>query len=131
MIYFGCYGEPGHGFYRSMPTRSMRRSELLPMPWSASECDGNLQPGTAELKSRHNWKRPDSQPEGVCRIHYRIGWTAMAFWDRSGDHRKGSCSVLIENRELSFGEMVKLFEESFPDIHARCTAKFELVEEKS
>jgi hypothetical protein len=81
------------------------------------------------MKSPHGWKRPDSQLEGVCRLHHKDGWTALAFWDRSGDSRRNSCSVVIMKGEHDFATMVEIFEQEFPGIHARCTAKFELVEE--
>lgn len=132
MIYFGCYGEPGHAFFQSGPygPQGLPRVQRETLPWTASECDGNLQPGTAELKSPHKWKRSERQVEGVCRLHRRQGWTAMAFWDRSGDRRGNSCSVVMTDREYNFAEMVDAFRIEFPGIHARCTAKFDLVEER-
>ena len=41
----------------------------------------------AEMKKRYEGQRPTSQVEGLCRLHRRQGWTALAFWDRTGDNK--------------------------------------------
>lgn len=135
MIYFGVEGQPGHFFVQSgsYGPRSIARLDREKLPWRDVECDGNLQPGTAELKKRYDGQRPEleRQVEGLCRLHHRDGWTAMAFWDRSGDRRGNSCSVVMAEGTHDFEQMVEMFELEFPGIHARCTAKFKLVEEKT
>lgn len=133
MIYFGCWGQPGHYFHQSgsYGPRSASRAVCQSLPWTDVECDGNLQPGTAELEKRYEGERPRSQVEGVCRLHHRQGWTAMAFWDRSGDRRGNSCSVVMVEGTHDFANMMEMFEREFPSIYARCTTKFRLVEEKT
>lgn len=38
--------------------------------------------------------RGERQEEGVAAVHFIHGWTAVAWWDRSGDTRMGSNSVV-------------------------------------
>ncbi len=132
MYYFGCYGHPGHFFHRpgQYEPLSVGREVTATFPWSAAECDGELQPGTEEMKKGYPTQRPDKQEQGICRIHHKSGWTALAFWDRSGDRRGNSCSTLIIDKELDFHDMIAEFQVSFPQIYKRVTAKFDLVEER-
>ncbi|WP_437477414.1 hypothetical protein WME75_28250 [Sorangium sp. So ce1014] len=59
------------------------------------------------------------------RLHHRDGWTAISFWDRSGDERYGSSSTLIASGTHTAREMVELFEQSFPAIWERITRRFQ------
>jgi hypothetical protein len=131
MYYFGCFGPPGHYFFRPSRFGPIHADKLAShtVPWTPAECDGNLQPGTAEMKKGYQGQRPNKQVEGVCRLHSRNGWTAVAFWDRTGDERRNSCSVFIKDGEYDFHDMVSDFRLSFPEVYKRVTEKFELVEE--
>ena len=74
-----------------------------PPPWGAT-VDGRLQPhGRLENE------------QGPCALHHKDGWTAIAWWDRSGpDKRPGCCSVYAQRGEHDFDAMVAAFRASFP-----------------
>jgi len=84
------------------------------------EVDGRLQPG-GDLRN----------VEGQCLLHLRAGWTAIAWWDRSGpDKRPGCCSAFVMRGEHSFDEMVAAFAQSFPWAYKRLTFALVLAEEQ-
>lgn len=126
--YFGCWGQPGH-YIHGPGGRSVNRQARESLPWNESDCDGNLQPGSEVNDRERSWRRDGPQVQGPCRIHHREGWTAMAFWDRTGDRRSNSCSVVVVRGHLLFGDMLAAFREHFPEIHTRVTAEFPLTKE--
>jgi len=79
-----------------------------PTPWSMVELDTRLAPKTDKM-----------QEHGKASIHYKNGWTAIAFWDRTGDKRYASNSVFLCNEVLMFNGMLAKAEEAFPKIFAR------------
>lgn len=56
---------------------------------------------------------PSDEIEGSFKLHYRGSWTAVSWWDRSGDYRPGSNSTVIVNRILSIEEMVQICKKYF------------------
>lgn len=116
--YFGCYDLAGHYLYAA------KRYEGEPIhqriryhennPWGA-EVDGGLCPGGKD----HRTAEGMNQAEGRALIHHKDGWTALAFWDRSMDHRPNSCSVFMQKGTHDFDSMVKFSRDSFPMIAAR------------
>ncbi len=104
--YFGV-GERESGHYWRTVTESWR-TQLLDEasernPWGYL-CDGRLQP---QGKQRN--------AEGPCVLHRKDGWTAIAWWDRSGpDKRPGCCSAFGMRGDHDFDAMVTAFRESFP-----------------
>jgi hypothetical protein len=98
------------------------------LPWTLAELDGKLAGDPALKDPREpSWWASKDQPEGIVRVHRRGGWTAISFWDRSGDGRHGSSSTFIAAGEHTAREMVALFERSFPAIWERITRRFQLV----
>jgi len=118
-MYFGCHGEAGHHLWRPWKRGYMKtnvpRQEREQLPWEAGQLDGGLQPEDKQ------------QPEGLCCVHQRAGWTAMAFWDRSGDKRMNSCSVVLAEGDHDFPAMRQIFEQNFPEVWDRVTAKMDLL----
>lgn len=57
---------------------------------------------------------------GIAALHHENGWTALAFWDRSGDSRGNSNSVFIAEGEHSFAAMKQIAAEHFPRLWERC-----------
>ena len=66
-----------------------------------------------------------NQAEGKAALHYKGGWTALAFWDRSVDSRPGSNSVFLAEGTHQFEDMVVLAQQSFPSIMQRFKFKIE------
>lgn len=113
VYYFGCNNGPGH--YMHSP--GMRTGDDLTdrrhisrltgaNPWGYG-IDGNLCPADPE------------QLQGRALLHYKDGWTAVAFWDRSVDHRKGSNSVFLAPAIHDFDVMMRLSKEAFSTVFDR------------
>lgn len=52
-------------------------------------------------------------------MHQKKGWTAIGFWDRTGDNRGNSNSNFIVEGTYSFEDMCHLAEQAFPAIWKR------------
>jgi hypothetical protein len=64
---------------------------------------------------------PDGpQHQGVAKLTQKDGWTAIGFWDRTGDERGNSNSNFIVRGTYTYDEMVKLAQEAYPLIWKRC-----------
>jgi hypothetical protein len=105
IYYFGAIGDAGHYLWTEDFGHMRGFETMQQLPWGyriyAELCPSG------------------EQVEGVARIHHLAGWTALAFWDRSVDHRPGSNSVFIFRGELTFDDAVARAKEKFPDVWAR------------
>lgn len=115
MYYFGVNDNKGLGHY--LWTQDAKRVDIggpiqidrdkKAIPWVISELDGGLAPDDP------------SQQHGKALLHHKDGWTALAFWDRTGDRRSGSNSVFLEQGVLTFEEILKIAEKQFSEITKR------------
>jgi hypothetical protein len=87
------------------------------LPWEV--IDGVLQPGAEKKRHPHDFVPIEEQVEGLAHIHYKDGWTALSFWDRSGDSRGGSNSNFFFKGTYTFEQMVDLAKECFHTVWAR------------
>lgn len=73
------------------------------------------------------------QWQGKALLHHKDGWTAIGFWDRTGDMRGNSNSNFIVRGTYTFDEMCKLAEEQYPELWKRfgTVTNAEKVEEKA
>ena len=105
MFYFGCIGQVGHHLWDENLHTVPRWSKST--PWGV-ELDSSLCP------------TDEGQVQGQALIHHRDSWTALAFWDRSIDHRGGSNSVFVTSGvSYSFDEMLEMAKEKFPQVLKR------------
>lgn len=107
MFYFGPWDRAGHHLTNERG-RHVRDDERDTLPWHEwrGEVDGKLQPHGSRCNGRAYCGCP--QPEGAALLHYRNGWTALAFWDRSVDSRGGCNSTYFAKGDFTFAEMVTL-----------------------
>ncbi len=126
VYYFGRWGGPGHYLW-SPSGRSSGHEVERRIPWPCAEFDGRLagDPVLEDPRQRGHWAT-EHQPEGHARLHHRGGWTALSFWDRSGDQRHGSSSTLVARGEFTAAEMAALFERAFPAVWRRITARLQV-----
>jgi len=92
--------------------------------------DGNLagDPGLVDPRRPSYWPGDtEHQPARIVRLHHKAGWTAISFWDRTGDDRFGSSSTILTEGTHSLATMLDLFRERLPGVWARVTAGGELV----
>lgn len=101
---FGCIGNPGHFLW--LP-RTRLHIDLKRQPWGDS-IDGLLcQPPS--------FQRADTKPW----THHKDGWTAVAFWDQSGDRRPGSCTVFLVKAEATTEEVLTAAKQQWRDVWNR------------
>lgn len=109
VYFFGClegidehHTQAGH-YWR---TADLRQPSVIPAtPWNRYP-DGTLCP-------------EGPQHQGVAKLTQKDGWTAIGFWDRTGDDRGNSNSNFIVEGTYNFDEMVKLAQEAYPLIWKR------------
>lgn len=105
VLYFGCIGGAGHYLHDDRTRRHFRR-DAQGQPWDA--IDGSLCP-------------PGPQLEGRALVHHRDGWTALAFWDRSVDHRGNSNSAFFIDATVDFPDALQAAKDAWPEVFARFT----------
>lgn len=122
--YFGCWNGPGHFLHKPGGDRAVEREARL--PWS--NIDGRLCPGG----DREACGRPVAfEVEGRAALHHLDGWTALAFWDRSVDHRFHSNSVFFVEGTTSAEDVLRVARERFPEILRRLTFAITVVSHPS
>lgn len=115
----GAYGytDVGHFLFREGEHRPRRVRRIgddhLEQPWRNGSYDG-LDGTLAPRPSRRA-----EAPQGHAALHHKDGWTALAFWDRTGDRRGNSNSVFLFDAHLTFEQAVQLAEERWPELFAR------------
>lgn len=63
--------------------------------------------------------RYSEAPQGHAELHHRDGWTALAFWDRTGDSHPNSNSTFIFDAELDFAGALAAARSAFPELFDR------------
>jgi hypothetical protein len=125
-FYFGCKRgvggdtQAGHHLY----DESYRTVYGRDRGWADWGC-GPFDALDAALAPRPSGRYSEA-PQGHAALHHRDGWTAISFWDRSGDSRGNSNSTFIFNAELTFDEALAEAHERFPALFERFP--FEIVE---
>ena len=107
--FFGCWSANHKGHYLHLPGHVFTGRECwndLPREWQ-HQLDGTLCP------------RDPEQIEGMAALHHLEGWTALAFWDRSADHRPNSNAVFLAFGEHDFQAMLALLAQQFPKVTER------------
>lgn len=62
------------------------------------------------------------QPQGLAILHQKDDWTAIGFWDRTGDSRPGSNSNFLVQGTYTFEEMCAMAQEAYPALWKRIGA---------
>ena len=125
-FYFGVWdaNRAGHHLRRpdgSVPQFGDRFDREHAFPWGPTP-DGTLcpEPIKSGFQSRQHI-------EGSAMVHHKDGWSALAFWDTSGDSRPASNSVLMVNApDMTFDELCELMEKTFPAIWSRLKTRPQL-----
>jgi hypothetical protein len=103
ILYYGYNGN-GHNLYAPGFVSNLDNREAC--PWSLGELERLL-------------PKDEEQVQGVYVTRKKNGWTAVSFWDRTGDSRLGSKSVFVVNTDETAKEVLKLAKGNFPSIFAR------------
>lgn len=107
VYFYGCLNHtPGHNeaghYWRSSDGSEPPRTTN---PW------GRYPDGTLCIEG--------GQVQGAAILHQKSGWTAIGFWDRTGDDRSNSNSNFIVEGTYTFDEMCKLAQEAYPELWKR------------
>ena len=108
--YFGVWRGDGHRLW-APGGRDLRYGRTV---W-----DGKLDMWLCPRGSMKVKPGPVDQPQGASKIHHKGGWTAWAFWDRTGDERFHSNSVFLAYGQHDFDTMLKIAALYFPEIWDR------------
>lgn len=100
--HFGCIGEAGHYLRKPDGSSGNVRTD---QPWGF-KIDTRLCP------------QPESG-DGKTAEHHKDGWTAVAFWDYSGDSRPGSNSVFLVHAEATTEQVLEAARVQWPHLFAR------------
>lgn len=105
VFFHGCLGQPGHYIHT-------KKTELdyPAIPWRHKLDSGLL---------TDNYYGADTTPNGLTTFVTLDGWSALAFWDRSGDGRPGSNSVFFCHALVSPEELLGLAREQWPSVFDR------------
>ncbi len=106
VLCFGCIGVAGH--YLHSKTGVNWRNEQT--PWG-DRLDAFL------LTS--DYYNHNTAVTGLCSEHHLNGWTAISFWDRSGDSRPGSNTSFLCHAEITAAELLALAREQWPHVFSR------------
>jgi hypothetical protein len=122
VVYFGCLKnayvngrfamELGHGMY-GVTLMSLHPDQRKDIPWDYYRVDGQLPPS-------------NDRTQGKCVLTYRGGWTAISFWDYTGDSRGGSNSNFLIEGIFTFEDAVAIAREHFAPIFQRFEVAFKL-----
>lgn len=115
VYYFGCGTEYGHFWW----SPGFTRRELYPRDQRAvlfDHIDGEFAPlGCPEV-------------EGEAKLTHCGGWTVLAWWDRSVDHRGKANSAIVVDALRDFDQMVALLAIHFPEVSKRQRVPIKLVQ---
>lgn len=121
VLYHGNWskGSPGHHTWTRYGQRSGHIEERL--PWK----DLYKLPPASRVMDTHV-----ESPQGHAAVHFKDGWTALAFWDRSVDNRGNCMSCFLVKGDHSFDDMVKITREHFPSVWERFPFDVTCVEDR-
>ena len=88
--------------------------------WKASDSSDGYRSGSPFGRYPDGTLCPEGpQAQGAVILHQKEGWTAIGFWDRTGDDRGNSNSNFIVQGTYTFEEMCQLAQEAYPALWKR------------
>jgi hypothetical protein len=112
VLYFGVWSPEHKGHYLYTPSGFPEYQDSVPRFLHPDQIDGKLCPVETSA--------PYGQPEGLALLHDMPSeWTAIAFWDRSGDSRPNSNSIFLAKGKYGFHQMLSISRDAFPSIWKR------------
>lgn len=119
--YFGCLFGQGHYLHGTFGPDT--RAPQVPMPWGPAVLDSTLCPDFARPGKAVAVPLLASYQEPYrALLHHQKGWTAVSFWDRTGDTRYGSNSTFLAEGDFSFEDMLAMARTRFRPVMERYAA---------
>ena len=123
VLYFGCIGRAGHFLWSregtGRPCTDRRDREL-------TQRLGGLDGALCWNSKSGRYSHERDETEGLAFVTHREGWTALAFWDRSVDHRGACNSAFVAEGTLTFAQIIRHARLRWPEVWARFS--FDVVE---
>ena len=117
VYYFGCWRDSGH-YLKHPGGSSVHSADEKVRPWKM--IDGCLPPARRDRPDRRGYARVLKEAgQGKAALHYKDGWTAIAFWDRSVDKRGASNSAFFVRGTHSWEDAVRIARKHFPSVWKR------------
>lgn len=102
VLYFGFVAHHGHDLRSKIRSANIYKDT----PWGVA-LDGGLLDGERDI------------PNGTWFERHKDGWSAVSFWDRSGDERPNSNSAFIVHAEMDGKSILDLARAQWPEVFAR------------
>jgi hypothetical protein len=118
VYFFGCakpFSDGGHYLYWRPFYEDYELEKTI--PWRLGELDGGLAP-VRNPWCKDSYRRQEC-PQGVTSVTHKGGWTALSFWDRTGDSRGASSSTFLINRIVDFEQGIEYAKASWPQLFKR------------
>lgn len=96
--------------------------------YACHKFDGGFAPGVRPAARGNGDEKDRGEVEGEARLTYLRGWSLLAWWDRGGDSRFASNSLLAARGEFSFEEMLAVGTTYFPEVMKRQRKPLRLVQ---
>lgn len=122
--YFGCWERSGH-FWRGKNPYTTEHEILQKVPPALKHIDGRFCPGAVPGDS---YARRRPEVEGEAALHHVDGWTVLAWWDRSVDHRGACNSNIVARGTFDFTIMIEIGKAQYPRVITRQRSPIVLVE---
>jgi hypothetical protein len=107
MYFFGPWERAGHYLHREDGCTDYEAEKTI--PWTLGQLDGGIQPHLCgKEESGKRCYGGTCAPQGIASVHHKDGWTALAFWDSSVDHRSGCVSVYLAKGDFDFTQIVDM-----------------------
>lgn len=115
VYYFGCWRESGHYLWKPGRSHAWDDERNGVLPWKF--IDGCLPPARRGRPDSRGYRSVEREaPQGHAALHYKEGWTAFAFWDRSVDTRGGCNSAFFVRGIHSWEDALRIAKAKFPSV---------------
>jgi hypothetical protein len=122
VYYFGCGRRVGHWWYLPNPAGAQT------LWWGSSAAAASAMRTVFPDIDADYAPRTKRFVEGQAKLTHIRGWTVLAWWDNSVDHRPNSNSAIVANRTLDYDQMLSLLAVQFPEVLQRQRKPIELVQ---
>lgn len=113
----------GHHLWASSPMRWVPPT-ALPLALQRLDAVWTAPSPRSPDQVRDRWRERGPETEGMAYLHHVEGWTVVAWWDRSEDHRGGSNAAFLARGTHTLDAMLALARRAFPREMRRMEASY-------
>lgn len=118
VYYYGCWNNrTGHFLFKPDGTFvEMESEKRLAEQMKSVNISCDIFISSSKCPQRKDVNNRRLEVEGEAHLHHINGWTLLAFWNRSVDHRNSSHSNFFTQGEWDFNQMCQIARKSYPSI---------------